>query len=95
MISLREFLFKKFGILDEEKARDYKKEYTKYHSKPSYRKKRSKLVTLRREGEKKGIVSKGDGKDLDHKKAKSKGGSDSWRNIRAISKHKNRGKDNN
>lgn len=94
MISLRQFLFTKFGIF-EEKARDYKKEYRKYHSKPSYRKKRSKLVTLRREGERKGVVRKGDGKDLDHKRAKSKGGSDSWRNIRVISKHKNRGKDNN
>ena len=27
MISLREFLFTKFGILGEEKARDYKREY--------------------------------------------------------------------
>ena len=94
MMSLRDFLFKKFGIF-EEKTRDYKEEYRKYHSKPSYRKKRSKLVTLRREGERKGIVKKGDGKDLDHIKAKSNGGSDSWKNIRAISKSKNRAKDNN
>ena len=94
MISLKQFIFNKFGIT-EEKARDYKKEYRKYHSKPSYRKKRSKLVTLRREGERRGIVRKGDGKDLDHKVAKSNGGSDNWKNIRAISKHKNRAKDNN
>lgn len=45
---------------------------------------------LRREANEKGITSKGDGKDLDHKKPLSKGGSNSLSNARVTSKSENR-----
>lgn len=70
--------------------RDYKKEYQKYHSKPEQIKNRSERTTLRREANSKGITSKGDGKDLDHKKPLSKGGSNSLSNARVTSKSENR-----
>lgn len=45
---------------------------------------------LRREAEKKGIVHKNDGKDLDHKRPLSKGGSNTLDNARAVSPGENR-----
>jgi hypothetical protein len=94
MISVREFLFLKYG-LTEAKKRDYKEEYKKYHSSKKAIKHRAARVKARRELEKEGRVHKGDGMDIDHKKALSKGGSNGKRNLRVVSKHKNRGKDNN
>lgn len=70
--------------------RDYKKEYAKYHSRDEQIKNRSERTTLRREANSKGITSKGDGKDLDHKKPLSKGGSNSLANARVTSKSENR-----
>lgn len=70
--------------------RDYKREYEKYHSKPSQRKNRSKRVLARRKLEKEGRVSKGDGKDVSHKKALIKGGSNSRSNLTVSSQSKNR-----
>lgn len=70
--------------------RDYKKEYAKYHAKPEQRANRSDRTVLRREANEKGITSKGDGKDLDHKKPLSKGGSNSLSNARVTSKSENR-----
>lgn len=70
--------------------RDYKKEYAKYHAKPEQRKNRSERTTLRREANEKGITHKGDGKDLDHVKPLSKGGSNTLANTRVVSKHQNR-----
>ena len=70
--------------------RDYKKEYEAYHSRPEQIKNRSERTTLRREANSKGITSKGDGKDLDHKKPLSKGGSNSLANARVTSKSENR-----
>lgn len=70
--------------------RDYKKEYAKYHSRDEQIKNRSERTTLRRETNSKGITSKGDGKDLDHKKPLSKGGSNSLANARVTSKSENR-----
>lgn len=70
--------------------RDYKKEYEKYHSRPEQIKRRSERTTLRREANAKGITHKGDGKDLDHIKPLSKGGSNSLSNARVESKHANR-----
>lgn len=45
---------------------------------------------LRREAEKKGFVHKNDGKDLDHKRPLSKGGSNTLDNARAVSPGENR-----
>ena len=70
--------------------RDYKKEYAKYAGKPDAIKARSERTVLRREANAKGITSKGDGKDLDHKKPLSKGGSNTLSNTRVTTKSANR-----
>lgn len=70
--------------------RNYKKEYANYHGKPAQRKKRSKRVLARRKLEKEGKVSKGDGKDVDHKTALRSGGGNSRSNLRVRSRSSNR-----
>lgn len=70
--------------------RDYKRENELYNSRPEQIKARSERTTLRREANAKGITSKGDGKDLDHKKPLSKGGANSLSNARVTSKGENR-----
>lgn len=69
--------------------RDYKKQQA-YDGKPSVIKDRAKRNAARRELEKEGRVSKGDGKDVDHKKPLSKGGGNSKGNLRVTSKSANR-----
>ncbi len=69
--------------------RDYKKQQA-YDGKPSVVKDRAKRNAARRQLEKEGRVSKGDGKDVDHKKPLSKGGSTSRSNLRVTSKAANR-----
>ena len=74
--------------------RDYKREY-------ALQKKRgdsgsgsdsgnAKRHRLRYAAEKAGLVHKGDGKDVDHKKALSKGGSNTLKNARVTTPHANR-----
>lgn len=70
--------------------RDYKTEYEKYHSRPEQIKNRSERTTARRQSNAAGTTSKGDGKDLDHIKPLSKGGSNSKSNLRVTSKSSNR-----
>jgi hypothetical protein len=48
-------------------GRDYKNEYKEYHSKPEQREKNNARKRARYALEKGGVVSKGDGKDIDHK----------------------------
>lgn len=72
------------------KARNYKKEYANFHGKPAERKKRSKRVMARRKLEKEGKVSKGDGRDVDHKKTLKSGGSNARSNLRVRSVKSNR-----
>lgn len=72
------------------RKRNYKKEYANYHGKPEQRKKRSKRVLARRKLEKEGKVSKGDGKDVDHKKTLRSGGGNSRSNLRVRSRSANR-----
>jgi hypothetical protein len=48
------------------KVRDYKDEYAKYQGKPEQIKRRSSRNKARRLMAKKGLVKKGDGKDVDH-----------------------------
>lgn len=50
----------------------------------------AKRKRLRRQMEKDGKVHKGDGKDVDHKKALSKGGPNTASNARVVSKSTNR-----
>lgn len=48
------------------KARDYKKEYREYHAKPEQKKRRADRNKARADAAKKGLVRKGDGKEVDH-----------------------------
>jgi len=50
----------------------------------------AKRKRLRRLALKKGMVKPGDGKDVDHKKALSKGGSNTLKNARVVSASDNR-----
>jgi len=77
--------------LDEEKERDYKAEYADYHSKPDQKKNRAQRNNARRKFEREGKVSKGDGKDVDHKNKIRSGGGNSDSNLRVRSVHANRG----
>lgn len=70
--------------------RDYKKEVAKYTSRPEVVKKRVEQNKARRLMEKAGKVHKGDGKDVDHKKPLSKGGTSTKSNLRVVSRHTNR-----
>jgi hypothetical protein len=70
--------------------RDYKKEYQNYQGKPEQIANRAKRNAARSEMEKKGVVSKGDGKDIDHKTPIAKGGGNGSGNLRAVPKSANR-----
>ena len=70
--------------------RDYKKEYANYQGKPEQIANRTKRNSARAEMEKKGVVRKGDGKDVDHKTPIAKGGGNGNGNLRAVPESKNR-----
>ena len=70
--------------------RDYKKEYAKYQGRPEQIKNRSKRNQARATMAKVGKVKKGDGLDVDHKRALSKSGLNQLSNLQAISASKNR-----
>lgn len=72
-------------------ARDYKKEYREYQGTPEQIKNRAQRNAARREMEERGVVRKGDGKDVDHKRPISRGGTNADSNLRAVSKSVNRG----
>ena len=72
------------------KPRPYKHEYEMYDGTPAVKKKRAARNKARRELEKEGLVHKGDGKDVDHKKPLSKGGSTARGNLRVKSAADNR-----
>ena len=72
------------------KVRNYKDEYAKYQGTPEQKKNRAKRNAARRDAESSGRVSKGDGKDVDHKKPLSKGGSNTKSNTRVVKASTNR-----
>lgn len=73
------------------RVRDYSKQGEgKYDSQPKVKKRRAARNKARRQLMKEGKVHKGDGKDVDHKKPLSKGGSTSRSNLRVQSASKNR-----
>ena len=72
------------------KPRPYKKEYEEYQGKPDQIKNRAKRNSARAELMKDGRVHKGDGKDVDHVKPLSKGGSSSKSNLKVKSASNNR-----
>lgn len=72
------------------KIRDYKDEYKSYQGTEEQKKNRAKRNGARRIAEKEGRVSKGDGRDVDHTKPLSKGGSNSKSNTRVMKAEHNR-----
>ena len=72
-------------------TRDYKKEYADYHGKPEQIANRAERVKARRTMEKTGAAKKGDGKDVDHIRPLSKGGTSAKTNLRMRSVKANRG----
>lgn len=66
----------------------YQKEY---NARPENVKKRVMNNAARREAEKKGLVHKGDGKDVDHKRMLDQGGTNAPGNLRVTSRKANRG----
>jgi hypothetical protein len=72
------------------KPRPYKKEYEQYDGTPAVKKKRAARNKARRMMEREGLVHKGDGKDVDHKRPLSKGGASNRSNIRVKSATANR-----
>lgn len=55
------------------KKRNYKKEYREYHAKPLQKKRRADRNRARAIAKKKGLVHKGDGKEVDHLGSHRKG----------------------
>ena len=70
--------------------RDYRREYDKYHSKEESKSDRASRNKGRRILEGAGLVHKGDGKDVDHQRPLSKGGSDERSNLRVVPAGSNR-----
>jgi len=83
-----EFNFLTEGKKKKKKKRNYRKEYDEYHGTAEQRANRSKRVLARRKMKKKGLVRKGDGKDVDHKNGNPQDNSD--KNLRVLPKSKNR-----
>lgn len=63
-----------------------------YQARPEQKKNRAKRNAARAKLKKTGAVRKGDGKDVDHKRPLSKGGSNARSNLRVQSKSRNRGR---
>ena len=71
------------------KPRPYKKEYEQYHSSEEQKKNRAQRNAARSKLAKEGKVKKGDGMDVHHDKAMSKGGTNKD-GLRAMPASKNR-----
>ena len=69
-------------------SRDYRKEYDEYHSKPEQRKRRA----MRNKARRLMGLEPGDPREVDHKNPLSKGGTNSKRNLRVVSRKTNRKK---
>ena len=79
----------KLFLSEAKKKRDYTKD-TEYESSPKQRHNRVQRVLARRFMEKRGLVHKGDGKDVDHKDGDPT--NNSPKNLRVMSRSKNRAK---
>lgn len=71
-------------------AKEASRKKREYNAQPEQKKNRAARNQARREANRKGITHKGDGKDVDHKRPLSQGGSNSQSNRRVISRHANR-----
>jgi hypothetical protein len=83
----RIYVFKKVAIRKEQ-VRNYKAEYRDYHGQPEQIKERAQRNAARSDMG----LDKGDPREVDHKKPISAGGSNSKRNLRAVSQDTNRKK---
>ena len=70
------------------KARNYKKEYADFHGTPAAKKNRAAANRARRAVG----LKVGDSREVDHKKPMSKGGTNSKKNLRVVSRTTNRKK---
>lgn len=70
--------------------RDYKAEYAKFHSSTASKRDRASRNKVRRAAERKGIVRKGDGRDIDHVNGNPRDNRRS--NLRVTSRSHNRSK---
>jgi hypothetical protein len=64
--------------------------YPAYDQKPEVKKRRAARNKARAMLEREGVVHKGDGKDVDHKKPLSKGGTTTRNNLKAVPASANR-----
>jgi hypothetical protein len=64
--------------------------YDKYHGTEEAKKQRAMRNAARRQAEREGKVKKGDGKEVDHKKALSNGGTNAKSNLRVVDRYTNR-----
>jgi len=69
-------------------ARNYKLEYANFHSRPEEKKRRAERNKARKLMEKRGLVKKGDNKDVDHRDRNT--GNNSPSNLRVSSRKDNR-----
>ena len=72
------------------KDRDYKQEYANYDGTDAVKKRRAQRNKARRIMEREGLVHKGDGKDVDHVKPLTKGGTTKRSNLKVVSASANR-----
>ena len=70
--------------------RDYRAEYPKFHSSGKSKKDRASRNRVRREAEREGRVSRGDGRDVDHRNGNPRDNRRS--NLRVTSRSANRAK---
>ena len=68
--------------------RNYGSEYLNYHAAPEQKRKRASRNAARREMERKGRVTKGDGKDIDHKNGNAYDNSPSNLRVKANSSNR-------
>jgi|TARA_E500000318_G_scaffold109232_1_gene121751 hypothetical protein len=71
-------------------ARDYKREYETYHSKPEQKKRRASRNKARRQAIREGRVKKGSKMDIHHKDKNPK--NNGKKNLKVVSRSKNRSK---
>jgi len=79
---------------EKKKARDYKHEYNRDQASRGAKQDRAARNNARRQAIREGRVKVGDGKEIDHKKPLSRGGSNARSNQRVVSRHTNRVKSN-
>jgi|TARA_R100001129_G_C5310817_1_gene245122 hypothetical protein len=71
-------------------ARDYKREYETYHSKPEQKKRRASRNKARRQAIREGRIKKGSKMDIHHKDKNPK--NNGKKNLKVVSRSKNRSK---